>query len=86
MKTRKVESTKKNNKPYFFFLFSYSERSEQAKENSFCLSQPPFHPPHYLLRRVDRRFITLANLLLLEDLGDLLEEPKLIQCPFIGVH
>ena len=32
-----------------------------------------------------RRFSTLANLLLLEGLGDLLEGPNLVQSPFIGV-
>ncbi len=30
-------------------------------------------------------FPQLANLLLLEGLGDLLEGPNLVQCPFIGL-
>ena len=32
-----------------------------------------------------RRFSCLANLLLLEGLGDLLEGPNSVQCPFIRV-
>ena len=57
--------------------------SEAEKETGRIQSSYKIASQFYTTRL--RRFSTLANLLLLEGLGDLLEGPNLVQSPFIGV-
>ena len=64
--------------------YSISKTSSYEIASQFCTTRLPPSVAR-LLRRTGRRFSTLANLLLLDELGDLLKGPNLVQCPFIGV-